>query len=58
MSDKKYKSVEHQSLEKELIHSGKYGHKVVTSRKIYKRTKIKKELKEELESYDNNTSSL
>ena len=58
MRDKKHKSVNQQLLEKELMHSGKYGHKIVTSRKIYKRTKIKKELKEELENYDDNTSSL
>lgn len=55
MRDKKHKSVSHQLLEKELLHSGKYGHKIVTSRKIYKRTKIKKELKEELQEFDDET---
>ena len=57
MRDKKHKSVNQQLLEKELMHSGKYGHKIVTSRKIYKRTKIKKELKEELDGLEPNGSS-
>lgn len=52
MTIKKIKSVEQQLLEKELMHSGKYGHKSYTSKKAYKRTKIKRELKEQLDDYD------
>lgn len=53
MTIKKIKSVEQQLLEKELMHSGKYGHKSYTSKKAYKRTKIKKEIMLELENLDN-----
>lgn len=49
MTLKKFKSVEQQLLEKELIHSGKYGHKVNSSKKVYNRNKIKKDLTHELE---------
>lgn len=52
MSDKKYKSADQQLRELELMHSGKYGHKIVTSRKVYKRAKVKKESKQEIDSYD------
>jgi len=53
MTIKKIKSVEQQLLEKELMHSGKYGHKSYTSKKAYKRTKIKKETMLELENLEN-----
>lgn len=52
MTIKKIKSVDQQLLDKELIHSGKYGHKSHTSKKAYKRTKIKRELKEQLDELD------
>ena len=52
MTIKKIKSVEQQLLEKELMHSGKYGHKSYTSKKAYKRTKIKRELKEQLDELE------
>lgn len=55
MTIKKIKSVEQQFLEKELMHSGKYGHKSHTSKKAYKRTKIKRELKEQLDELDDQT---
>lgn len=58
MTIKKIKSVDQQLLEKELIHSGKYGHKSHTSKKAYKRTKIKRELKEHLDDYDEHSSNL
>lgn len=55
MTIKKIKSVDQQLLDKELIHSGKYGHKSHTSKKAYKRTKIKRELKEHLDELDDQT---
>lgn len=58
MTIKKLKSVEQQLLEKELMHSGKYEHKSYTSKKAYKRTKIKRELKEQLDEYDDDPSNL
>lgn len=58
MTIKKIKSVEQQLLEKELMHSGKYGHKSYTNKKAYKRTKIKRELKEQLDEYDDDPSNL
>jgi len=51
MTIKKIKSVDQMLLEKELMHSGKYGHKVQSSKKAYKRSKEKKDLLKELE-YD------
>ena len=53
MTIKKIKSVEQQLLEEELMHSGKYEHKSYTSKKAYKRTKIKKETMLELENFEN-----
>ena len=50
MTIKKVKNLDQQMLEKELMHSGKYGHKVNTSKKAYNRKKVKKELLKELET--------
>ena len=56
MRDKKHKSVNQQLLEKELMHSGKYGHKVTTSKKSYNRNKVKKELLKELQDGTDETT--
>jgi hypothetical protein len=50
MTIKKVKTVEQELLEKELMHSGKYGHKINTSKKAYDRNKVKKELLKELDT--------
>lgn len=52
MTIKKIKSADQMLLEKELMHSGKYGHKVNTSMKAYNRSKLKKDTIKELDSYD------
>lgn len=57
MTIKKDKSVDQQLLEKELFHSGKYGHKEHTSKKAYNRSKVKKELLKELYNESDNDSS-
>ena len=50
MTIKKVKTVEQELLEKELMHSGKYGHRINTSKKAYDRNKVKKELLKELDT--------
>ncbi len=50
MTIKKVKTVEQELLEKELLHSGKYGHRINTSKKAYDRNKVKKELLKELDT--------
>jgi hypothetical protein len=50
MTIKKVKTIEQELLEKELMHSGKYGHKINTSKKAYDRNKVKKELLKELDT--------
>jgi hypothetical protein len=52
MTIKKIKSVEQMLLEKELVHSGKYGHKAQASKKAYKRSKEKKEILKEIDADD------
>jgi len=54
MTIKKIKSVDQMLLEKELMHSGKYGHKAQSSKKVYKRSKEKKDLLKELDTYETN----
>jgi hypothetical protein len=48
MTIKKIKSVEQELLEKELMHSGKYGHRLHNSRVNYKRSKLRQELMKEI----------
>lgn len=49
MSKHKRKSIEQQLLEKELLVSGKYGHKVSSPKDKYKRNKNKALIEQELE---------